>query len=113
MLPHKLCLYLFIYKLILNIYILAYISYYLDLGAGRAPGEAVHKIYPRADIKAHMLFFCNFATTNFLFISYEVGLLVLYLYSYNTCTHIRLQICIYRVSVLLTFLRYCFYRCST
>jgi len=26
-------------------------SYYLDREAGRAPGEAVHKIYPRAYIK--------------------------------------------------------------
>jgi len=26
-------------------------SYYLDREAGRAPGDAVHKIYPRAYIK--------------------------------------------------------------
>ena len=32
------------------------LSYYLDIGAGRAPGEAVHKIYPRAEIKARILF---------------------------------------------------------
>ena len=31
-------------------------SFYLDREAGRAPGEAVHKIYPNAHIK---VFICN------------------------------------------------------
>ena len=29
-------------------------SYYLDREAGRAPGDAVHKIYPRAYIKVFL-----------------------------------------------------------
>lgn len=38
-------------------------SYYLDREAGRAPGDAVHKIYPGAYIKVGLiksLFFCNY-----------------------------------------------------
>lgn len=31
-------------------------SYYLDREAGRAPGDAVHKIYPSAYIKVIMLY---------------------------------------------------------
>ena len=30
-------------------------SYYLDREAGRAPGDAVHKIYPSAYIKVSMM----------------------------------------------------------
>lgn len=32
-------------------------SYYLDREAGRAPGDAVHKIYPSAYIKVNYIFF--------------------------------------------------------
>lgn len=40
-------------------------SYYLDREAGRAPGDAVHKIYPQAYIKVsknilYVLFDANF-----------------------------------------------------
>lgn len=31
-------------------------SYYLDREAGRAPGDAVHKIYPSAYIKVKLLY---------------------------------------------------------
>jgi len=31
-------------------------SYYLDREAGRAPGDAVHKIYPSAYIKVGLMF---------------------------------------------------------
>ena len=31
-------------------------SYYLDREAGRAPGDAVHKIYPSAYIKVHIIY---------------------------------------------------------
>ena len=33
-------------------------SYYLDFQAGRAPGDAVHKIYPKAYIKVFDLHQC-------------------------------------------------------
>lgn len=32
-------------------------SYYLDREAGRAPGDAVHKIYPSAYIKVYACFY--------------------------------------------------------
>lgn len=34
-------------------------SYYLDREAGRAPGDAVHKIYPSAYIKVRRICPCN------------------------------------------------------
>lgn len=35
-------------------------SYYLDREAGRAPGDAVHKIYPSAYIKVRTLYYSQF-----------------------------------------------------
>lgn len=35
-------------------------SYYLDREAGRAPGDAVHKIYPSAYIKVRYYIFIVF-----------------------------------------------------
>lgn len=35
-------------------------SYYLDREAGRAPGDAVHKIYPGAYIKVRVLKYCEY-----------------------------------------------------
>lgn len=32
-------------------------SYYLDREAGRAPGDAVHKIYPQASLKVYKLLY--------------------------------------------------------
>lgn len=42
-------------------------SYYLDREAGRAPGDAVHKIYPSAHIKVSTAaVFALFYAANFL-----------------------------------------------
>ena len=55
-------------------------SYYLDREAGRAPGDAVHKIYPGAYIKVrthshtHLQVACNYQNHNTLFILGKLGL---------------------------------------
>lgn len=54
-------------------------SYYLDREAGRAPGDAVHKIYPSAYIKV-FLGFLNF-TLNLCLLENIVLLLLMILYS--------------------------------
>lgn len=41
-------------------------SYYLDREAGRAPGDAVHKIYPSAYIKVTVLGFTIFLNLKFV-----------------------------------------------
>jgi hypothetical protein len=43
-------------------------SYYLDREAGRAPGDAVHKIYPSAYIKVKILGLPFFLITNVLLV---------------------------------------------
>lgn len=44
-------------------------SYYLDREAGRAPGDAVHKIYPHAYIKVYILItFIHIISYHFFFV---------------------------------------------
>lgn len=53
-------------------------SYYLDREAGRAPGDAVHKIYPSAYIKVrpqvsvHSNFSCVINLSAFIFLVWEM-----------------------------------------
>lgn len=52
-------------------------SYYLDREAGRAPGDAVHKIYPSACIKVVIFLFINF-------VSFCILLLIFFSYDFVT-----------------------------
>lgn len=48
-------------------------SYYLDREAGRAPGDAVHKIYPSAYIKVSLMFLDKNCEGNSTWFWYMLG----------------------------------------